>query len=265
MADSKQSSDAAVTIRLQKYLSERGVASRRAAAEWIRAGRIAVNGRVTTEPGLRVTPGSDAISLDGRPLAADRPVCRTIMLNKPRGYVCSRSTREGKSVLELLPDVTEHLVPVGRLDRDSEGLLLLSNDGDLTLRVTHPRFGHVKSYRATVSGPVGEKTLAFLRSPMRLEDGPIRPAEVRALRPGSQAGRQVLEFVLREGRNRQIRRMCEKAGLEVHRLVRVQVGPLELGGLRPGQWRDLTSVEVEALRAGGAVNGGAAGQGAGPG
>lgn len=235
-------------VRLQKYVSERGLASRRTAAEWIRAGRVTVNGRVVTEPGWRVMPGADTIVVDGRPVSSVRPAFRTVMLNKPRGYVCSRSSREGKSVLDLIRDVPERLIPAGRLDQDSEGLLLLSNDGALILRVTHPRFGHVKRYRVTVSGPMNGETLARLRSPMRLEDGPIQPAQVQVLRPGSQVGRHVLEFVLREGRNRQIRRMCEKVGLAVHRLVRVQVGPLMLGGLRPGQWRDVTPDEMVALR-----------------
>ena len=154
MPDHDTAANSAVAVRLQKYLSERGAASRREAAVLICAGHVSVNGRVVLEPGCRVTPGRDLIALDGRILSEVRPAFRTIMLNKPRGYVCSRSAKQGRSVLELAAAVSERLVPVGRLDKDSEGLLLLSNDGALTLRVTHPRYGHVKRYHVTVSGRV---------------------------------------------------------------------------------------------------------------
>ncbi len=236
-----------IPVRLQKHLSDRGVASRRQAAEWIRAGRIALNGVIVIEPGLRVRPDADAITLDGKPVSATRPLLRTIALNKPRGYISSRSSREGKSVLELLPDEFKRLTPAGRLDRDSEGLMLLSNDGDLILRVTHPRFGHAKRYMASVSGTLTEQTLQLLRSPMQFEKGPIRPAAVRVLRSAKNS-RYMLEFILKEGRNRQIRRMCERAGLDVRRLERIQVGCVKLGGLRCGKWRKLTSAEIHALK-----------------
>lgn len=236
------------TTRLQKYLSERGAASRRAAAEMILAGRVTVNGSVATIPGMRVDCGKDTVALDGKPLAANLPPKRTIMLNKPRGYICSKSSREGKSVMKLLPPELQSLVPVGRLDQDSEGLLLLSNDGNLALRLTHPRFEVQKRYHASVSGTLDAKTMDFLRSPMPLDGRPIIPAEVHKLRAGLKANRHLLEFIIREGRNRQVRRMCENAGLKVHRLSRVQVGSVTIGGLRPAQWRDLTKNELASLQ-----------------
>lgn len=235
-------------IRLQKYLSERGVASRRAAAEMILAGRVTVNGSIATIPGMRVDCRKDTITLDGKPLATNLPPKRTIMLNKPRGYICSKSSREGKSVMELLPPELQSLVPVGRLDQASEGLLLLSNDGSLALRLTHPRFEVPKRYHASVSGALDAKTMKLLRSPMLLDGRPIIPAEVRKLRAGIKTNRHLLAFTIREGRNRQVRRMCENAGLQVHRLSRVQVGSITIGGLRPGQWRDVTKHELAALQ-----------------
>jgi 23S rRNA pseudouridine2605 synthase len=234
-------------MRLQKYLAQRGVASRRAAEEMITAGRIAINGRAVTELGTRVCPARDQVAVDGVPLRKARQGLRTIVLNKPRGYVCSSSAEDGTTVFELLPGVAERLVSVGRLDKASEGLLLLSNDGDLVNQLTHPRYEKEKIYRATVSGAVSESTVNALRRPMDLDGYVTRPAKVTLLRQSATPGRQVLEITLREGRNRQIRRMCEAAGLQVHRLVRVQVGPLKLGGLRPGQWRDLTTKEIAGL------------------
>lgn len=234
-------------IRLQKYLAQRGVASRRTAEEMISAGRIAVNGRTVTELGSKVDPTSDRVSVDGVPLREARQGLRTLVMNKPRGFVCSSSAEDGTTVFELLTGIPERLVTVGRLDKASEGLLLLSNDGSLVNRFTHPRFEKEKTYRVTVSGTVNEPVLQALRQPLNVEGYMTRPATVTYLRPGAASGRHVLEIVLREGRNRQVRRLCEAAGLQIHRLVRTQLGPLTLGGLRPGQWRDLTPRELKVL------------------
>ncbi|MBM4142705.1 MAG: hypothetical protein FJ225_03795 [Lentisphaerae bacterium] len=381
-------------IRLQKYLAERGVASRRACEALMAAGRVTVNGEVVTRPGTRVDPDRDAVTVDGTPLAA-APKRRTIMLYKPRGYICSASAKQGRTVYELLPEglhptrnlasrqsspggprpthggprpthggprpthggprppgaggqeaapelplpapggrgppdaarPREGLVPIGRLDKDSEGLLLMSNDGELVHRLSHPRFEHAKTYRVTVSalpggragppdppeteqsrgpdsarpafagklrrgkpealpypsstpstgrarapsfarsasegkphapvsgrprptgedvdtarGVVTDEMLQRLRQPFVLDGYRTRPTDVRVIGPGL-----VLEFVLKEGRKRQIRRMCEHVGLRVERLMRVGVGPLELGNLCPGRWRELSSREVEQL------------------
>ena len=234
-------------IRLQKYLAERGLASRRGAGDVIRAGRVTVDGQVVIEPGWRVDPDRARITLDGRNLDAGKAARRTLMLNKPRGYVCSRSATQGRTVFELLRGVNERVVPVGRLDKDSEGLLLLSDDGALVHRLTHPRFGLEKAYEVTVSGTVDPAALATLRTRLVIDGYSIQPVRVRRLGTPAAGEGTVLEFILKEGRNRQIRHMCTAAGLTVRRLVRVRVKSLVLGGLRPGQWRDLTLWELANL------------------
>jgi pseudouridine synthase len=233
-------------IRLQRLLAQAGVASRRAAESLIVAGRVAVNGAVVTQLGTRVRVGADRVCVDGKPVGIQRH--RTILLYKPRGYVCSASPRDGRIVLELLNGVAERLVPVGRLDKNSEGLLLLSNDGDLVQRLTHPRHEKEKEYRVTVSGPVSPQTLEHLRRPIELDGYRTRPAGVKLRGASAREGRNIVEFVLREGRKRQVRRLCEAAGLSVRRLVRTRIGPLRMGGMRPGQWRDLTDAEVTVLK-----------------
>ncbi len=234
-------------MRLHKFLAQQGVASRRKVEEMMRGGRITVNDATVTLPGTRVRPGVDRVSVDGRPIDTQAARRRTIMLNKPRGYVCSMSWVEGKTVYELLRDVKERLVPVGRLDKNTEGLLLLSSDGDLVLRLTHPRFEKEKEYRVTVSGPVSDEQLRILRSPLLMDGYRTRPADVRISGSGTKEGRWILCFVLKEGRKRQIRALCEAAGLEIHRLARVRVGALTMGNLRPGQWRDLTEAEIATV------------------
>jgi pseudouridine synthase len=234
------------------------VASRRASANIIAAGRVTVNGRVVTEPGQRIDPGRDGVMVDGAALPAGAEASRTILLYKPRGYICSRAGEQGKTVYELLAGVPERVVPVGRLDKDSEGLLLLSNDGALVERCTHPRFGQEKEYRVTVSGALTPEVVRELERPIEIEGYTTVPARVTAVRrtngrtaerPNGERGtestaierqaKNVLVFVLREGRNRQVRRLCERSGLRVHRLVRTRVGDMTLKGLRPGQWREI--------------------------
>ncbi len=243
-------------MRLQKVLAERGVASRRGSAGIVAEGRVAVNGTVVTEPGQRVDPIRDSITVDGAPLPAERERKRTILLHKPRGYICSRSSTQGKTVFDLLRDIPERVVPAGRLDKDSEGLLLLSNDGEVVEHFTHPRFGQEKVYRVTVTGSLVPEVLKQLQQPLEIDGYTTQPARVRVVRREENLSqrrkaakqedmirtdrRAVLEFVLNEGRNRQVRRLCERSGLQVHRLVRTQVGDLTLKGLKPGQWREIT-------------------------
>jgi 23S rRNA pseudouridine2605 synthase len=236
------------SVRLQKVLSERGVCSRRHAADWILAGRVAVNGQAVREPGARVVPGSDTIRVDGHDLDAVPPPRRTILLHKPAGTICSRAGEQGRTIYELDPAPPADAVPAGRLDKGSEGLLILSSDGDLVARLTHPRHGQRKTYRVWVSGAVDAPVLAALRGPMTLDGYPIRPVIVN-IAGASARGIAQLEFVLREGRNRQIREMCRQVGLRVVRLVRTAVGSLHLDTLRlkPGQWRDATPAELAAL------------------
>ena len=232
--------------RLQKILSAAGVCSRRKAEELIQAGRITVNGK-TASLGDRADWDRDDVRLDGRALA-DPAERRCLMLNKPRGYVTTLSDERGRpTVAELVADCGVRVYPVGRLDMDSQGLLLLTNDGALAHRLAHPSHGMEKEYRVTVSGRL-EGCAERLSALRKLEDGsPIAPARAAALL--REPGRWVLSVTIRQGLNRQVRRMCAMAGLRVHRLERVREGPLTLGDLPPGCWRPLTAAEVSALSA----------------
>lgn len=232
--------------RLQNVIARAGLASRRHAAVMIAAGRVRVNGEIACEPGRRVFAGRDVVTLDGAPLPAASGPRRTIMIHKPAGLLCSADRSQGPIVGDLVAHLPQRLVPAGRLDKESSGLLLLSDDGDLIARLTHPRHGHRKVYEVEVAGRCDAAALACLRAPMTLDGHALRPVEVRQLR--RRGGRAWLRFVLREGRHRQIRRMCGRAGLTVVRLQRVAVGPLALGALRPGEWRDLTAAEIAALK-----------------
>lgn len=235
--------------RLQNILSHAGAASRRGAADMIAAGRVTVDGIVTTEPGARFDPAAVRIAVDGRPLAAPERK-RTVMVYKPVGVLSSMSDPfGGRTVADLLRGkVEERLVPVGRLDKDSEGLLLMSNDGDLTLRLTHPRYDHEKTYVVRAAGRWSEEKLRILRGPVRMPDGyETRPVPVKVLRT-QENNVTTLEFRLREGRKRQIRYMCSAAHLVVLSLKRVAIGALVLpDDLAPGEWRDLTPEELRLL------------------
>jgi len=226
-------------IRLQKYLAERGIASRRKCAEYVQAGRVKINGVISIEPGLRLDPAKDTVSLDGKTLSKSHERFRTIILYKPKGYICSTSDRDGKTVYELIKDIPERLVPVGRLDKDSEGLLLMSNDGDLVNRFTHPRFEHKKVYEVTVSGPLDDTVIRKLRSQMIIDGYSIQPAKIEKIKTDPRTKRHLLRFTLKEGRNRQIRNMCEQVGLIIYRLVRTKAGDLTLTGLKPGEWKEI--------------------------
>ena len=230
--------------RLQKLLSAAGVCSRRAAEDYLAAGRVTVNGE-TARLGQKADPDRDEILVDGRPLAPRaKPVY--ILLNKPRGYVTTLSDEQGrKTVAELVADCGARVYPVGRLDLDSEGLLLLTNDGDWAQHLLHPSHEVEKTYHVSVFGPVAGAA-ARLAAMTDLEGEPIRPARVEVLRQTSRTA--VLAVTIHEGKNRQIRRMCAQCGLTVKRLRRVQEGPLKLGNLPSGKWRDLSENEVEALR-----------------
>jgi len=238
-------------MRLQRALARAGVASRRRSEALIRAGRVQVNGQVVTEMGAQVDPQHDVIQVDGREirLAETR---RYIKLYKPRGYLSvARDDRGRPSLADLVSDI-RGLHPVGRLDLDSEGLLLLTDDGDLTLRLTHPRYEHPKEYLVLIRGVPGEQALDRLRRGVPLEDGMTAPARVWIARQSpwasAPAGQSWMRVVLREGRKRQIRRMCDAVGHPVQRLVRVKMGPIELGELRPGEWRLLSEEELRRLR-----------------
>lgn len=229
--------------RLQKLLSAAGLCSRRTAEAWIAAGRVTVNGAAAAL-GEKADPERDAVLVDGKPLRPP-PEHRYLMLHKPRGFVCTLSDEKGRrTVAELVADCGARVVPVGRLDLDSEGLLLLSNDGAWVQRVLHPKFEVEKFYRVTVAGPV--RGAAEKLSAMReLEGEPIRPARVTVLRMSRETAE--LELVIHEGKNRQIRRMCAAAGLAVKRLCRFGEHTLRLGELPSGKWRDLTAAELRSF------------------
>ena len=225
--------------RVQKLIAAAGLCSRRTAEAWIEAGRVTVNG-VTAALGRRADPEADDICVDGKPLAPVQK--RYLMLNKPRGYVCTLSDEQGRrTAAELVADCGARVVPVGRLDLDSEGLLLFTNDGAWLQRVLHPRYGVEKAYHVTVAGDVrgAAAKLAALRD---LDGEPIRPARVDVLREGRETAEY--EIVIHEGKNRQIRRMCAAVGLHVKRLRRVREHRLSLGDLPSGKWRDLTADEL---------------------
>lgn len=232
------------TIRLQKLLSEAGVASRRKAEELISAGRVRVNG-AAAEIGGKADPDRDRITVDGKLIETKKKKVY-LMLHKPRGYITTMSDEmERKCVAELVQDVPERVFPVGRLDRESEGLLLMTNDGEFANAMTHPSRHVPKVYRVTVRPGITEEQLIRMSTGMMIEGRKTAPAVVRVLL--EEPGRVVLEIVLREGRNRQIRKMCEQLGLEVARLRRTAVGFLKLGMLPAGKWRPLTAEEVRRL------------------
>jgi pseudouridine synthase len=230
--------------RLNKYLSQAGVASRRQADDLIAAGRVTVNGLPVTVPGSKVDEASDRVELDGRLVS---PVSGHIyvMLHKPRGYVSTvHDPHASRSALDLVR-VRQRLYPVGRLDKDSEGLLLLTDDGELTQRLTHPRFEHEKEYRLQVAGFPTAENLRRLRQGIDLEDGRTAPARVEV--DDSSEGSTWLRFTIHEGRKRQLRRMCEAIGHPVHRLIRMRLGTLHLGDLAAGKWRFLSEAEKAEL------------------
>lgn len=233
-------------IRIQKYFSDCGVASRRAAEAAILSGEVTVNGRVA-ELGDKIDPERDTVVYRGQPIRARRRDYTYLMLNKPRGYLTSVSDPRGrKCVTDLLSGVHVRVYPVGRLDLISEGLLLFTDDGDLANKLTHPRHSVPKSYRVKVAGEVTDEQMKILRSPIELDGKPILPVDV-TVHHTDETG-TVLRMDLYEGRNRQIRRMCEAAGLTVKRLNRVSIGELKLNGLAVGRWRYLTEEEVDYLK-----------------
>jgi 23S rRNA pseudouridine2605 synthase len=233
-------------MRLAKYLASAGVASRRASEEIVRAGRVTVGGVVVTDPARDVSEG-DQVAVDGDP--ATQPQQRIVYaLNKPAGVVSTASDPQGRPTVVSLLGAGLRLYPVGRLDADSTGLILLTNDGELAHRLTHPRFEVDKTYRVLVGNhPVPAAALEALRAGVELDDGPTAPANVRRLRPDT------LEITIHEGRKRQVKRMCEAVGHPVRRLQRVAFGPLALGELKPGAYRRLTASELEALASAGSA------------
>lgn len=243
-----------MTVRLQKILSQAGVASRRTAERLIADGRVTVNGRTITEMGTKADLAADDIRVDGRRVkGAERQ--RYILLYKPAGYVTTRSDpQRRKTVIDLLGGIREYVYPVGRLDYDTEGLLLLTNDGDLAARLTHPRHGVDRTYEALVAGIPGEAAIDRLRNGIPLDGKRTLPADVVLVNRARQGhdrreGEAVVVMTIREGRNRQVRRMLEAVGHPVRGLKRTTFGPISDRRLKPGEWRDLTADEIKLLKA----------------
>jgi len=231
-------------VRLHKLLAEAGVASRRAGERLILAGRVMVNGRVASGLGAQVDAARDEVVVDGQPVKRRRKLY--VALHKPAGYVCTCRDPQLRPVAgSLLPAQWRHLYPVGRLDRDTEGLLLLTNDGEFSLRLTHPRYGVPKRYLATIGGRVEPPVLARLTEGVWDQGEQLRARRARLL--SARASRSLVEVELAEGKKREVRRLFAAQGLTVERLRRTQIGPLKLGQLPVGKWRVLSRAEVAAL------------------
>jgi pseudouridine synthase len=231
-------------VRLQKFLADAGIASRRAGEQMIRAGRVAVNGTNVVELGTKVDPAKDRVTVDGQPARAKRKIY--LALNKPRGLVCSRKDELARpTIYELLPREWAHLHSVGRLDFNSEGLLFLTNDGEFSLRLTHPRYGVRKKYFAVVEGRVEPDMLRRFVQGVTHQGERFKAERARLV--SASHSQSVVELDLAEGKYREVRRLFESQGRVVKRLQRVQIGRIKLGELRPGRWRTLTEVEINSL------------------
>lgn len=232
-------------IRLQKYMADAGIMSRRAAEEEIKNGNVSVNGHVA-ELGTKIDPRNDVVAYRGKRIRYEKKEYTYIMMNKPRGYLCSTTDDRGrKCVTDLLDGVSTRVYPVGRLDLVSEGILLLTDDGELKNRLTHPKHTIGKVYRVKVAGKVSDEQMEILTSELVIDGYKIKPVAVTVT--GEDEGGTVLKMTLFEGRNRQIRKMCEAADLTVKRLSRVSIGNLKLDGLPVGKWRYLEKHEIDYL------------------
>jgi 23S rRNA pseudouridine2605 synthase len=231
-------------VRLQKFLADAGVASRRAGEQMIREGRVVVNGIVITGMGAKMDPDHDRVTVDGRSVRVKRKIY--LAMHKPRGLVCSHQDEHGRpTIYGLLPAEWGHLHSVGRLDFNSEGLLFLTNDGQFSLKLTHPRYGVRKHYIVSASGLVTREMLKKFEAGVR-HDGDLLKA-VKTVLVSASDSNSVVELELTEGKNREVRRMFESQGLLIKRLQRVQIGKIKLGELRPGRWRTLTEAEIKTL------------------
>lgn len=231
-------------VRLQKFLAEAGIASRRASEEIIVAGRVSVNGQAVSQLGTKIAPERDHVCVDGRPIKAKRKLY--LALNKPRGMVCTRAADEARPKIgSLLPPAWSDLFTVGRLDFNTEGLIFLTNDGDFCLKLTHPRYGIARVYLARVQGRVTPEMLKRWTDGIVSEGERLQARKARLV--SATASASTVEMELTEGKNREVRRLLESQGLVVRRLQRVQIGPIKLGQLPSGRWRVLTEHEIKSL------------------
>jgi 23S rRNA pseudouridine2605 synthase len=242
----KPSANANPKIRLQVFLSHNGIASRRGAMDLVQSGRVSVNGQVVNEPSTPVDPSKDKITFDGKLVEAKQ--FSYILLNKPEGYVTTKEDAHAeKTVMDLLPKAFSHLVPVGRLDRDSEGLLLLTNDGDLAYRLTHPKFDVDKTYMVWIGGKLVDEKKRRLEQGIMIEGVKTAPCKVHDVKDHVEQSEFLM--TIHEGRKRQVRLMLKAVGCSVRYLKRVAQGPLKLNDLPTGKWRELTPDEITQLKA----------------
>lgn len=237
---------ASVTERLHVRIAHSGLCSRRAAERLIEDGRVTVNGELILEMGLKVSP-EDEVRVDGNVISEAKKY--TLLLNKPAGVVTTLSDPQGRpTIVQYLPNYGVQLKPVGRLDKDTDGLIIITNDGDLALRITHPRYGLEKEYQAIVEGIPSEKSLEQLRKGVFIEGGKTSPAIVEVVHVESKKETTSLRITIKEGRKRQVRLMCDAIGHPVIRLTRVRIGPYHLRGLKPGECRALSQQDLKKLR-----------------
>lgn len=232
--------------RLQKVMSEFGVASRRKCEEIIASGKVKVNGQLIIEQGYKVDKEKDIIEVEGRIIKSIENMLY-ILLNKPVGYITSVKDQFGRpTVLDLLKGLEERVFPIGRLDYDTEGLILLTNDGDLTYRITHPKHNIDKTYRALVNGEVNKQDIITFSRGMAIEDYITAPAKLEIIR--YRKGNSIIDITIHEGKNRQVRKMCSAIGHEIITLKRIRIGKIGLGALKPGEWRYLNESEIKYLK-----------------
>lgn len=233
-------------IRLQKYFTDLGIMSRRASEKVILAGNVKINGKIA-QLGDKVDPENDTVIYNGKVIKPEEEKKLYIMLNKPLGYVTTTNDEKGReTVLSLVSDLNQRIYPVGRLDMYSEGLLILTNDGELTNRLTHPKHHMNKTYSVIIKGEISPEVLHTLNSPMEIDGYKLKPVKVRVI--STKNGNTILLFTLSEGRNRQIRKMCQACELTIIRLTRISIGKLKLGELERGKYRHLTPSEVAYLK-----------------
>lgn len=232
------------SIRLDKFLANAGVLSRRGIKQFLKHELVTVNGKRVTESGVRIDPQKDMVLINGHKIK--KPETVYFLLNKPMGYISTTSDEQGRENVTQLINTAERIYPVGRLDKDTHGLLLLTNDGDLTHQLIHPRYHVPKVYRLIINGKTTERQVTFFKTGIMLEDGITLPAPTKIISVNN--NKTILEVTLHEGRNRQIRRMCDAVGLELLDLQRIRFGPLKLGNLKLGQYRKLTKEEILSLK-----------------
>lgn len=233
-------------MRLQKYLADRGIASRRKCEEYITDSLVKVNGKTVTEMGIQVTE-EDEIEFNSKKISKSQEEPIYLMLYKPRGYETTLARNKGKTVADLITNHKERLFYAGRLDKASEGMLIMTNDGEMVEKLTHPRHDHEKEYEVIIHGGVREKILTQLRKGILIDGRKTKPCKIEKINNSRKEGYTLLRFVLTEGRNRQIRKMCEAIGLEVKRLKRVRIGNLAMQDLKPGDSKKLNEKEIKKL------------------